>query len=154
MLNQVVLQGRFTAHPELKHTQSGTPVCSFSLAVDRSYKKEGAPTADFINCVAWKNTAEFITQYFRKGQEVLVNGALQLRKYTDQQGAQKQITEVLVLGVNFCGPKQQENQQQSAEPVELQQMPQYQPAQAKQPEPIYTVPAPSMDILADEDLPF
>lgn len=142
MLNKVFLQGRLTDHPELKTTNGGTSVCSFTLAVDRSYKKEGGPTADFINCVAWKNTAEFVTRYFRKGQEMLVDGSIQVRNYTDQQGAKKHITEVQVLGVNFCGPKQQENQQESAEPVELDKMPRYQPAQQME------------DVLDDEDLPF
>jgi single-strand DNA-binding protein len=142
MLNKVVLQGRLTAHPELKTTQTtGTSVCSFRLAVDRSYKKEGSPTADFIDCVAWKNTAEFITRFFRKGQEMLVDGTLQVRTYTDQQGVKKYITEVLVLGVNFCGPKQQAPEEE-------------QPDRAEQQEPRYQQAPASLDILVDEDLPF
>ena len=145
MLNKVLLQGRLTDHPELKTTNTGTPVCSFTLAVDRSYKKEGGPTADFINCVTWKNTAEFVTRYFRKGQEMLVEGNLQVRNFTDQQGVKKYITEVQVSSVNFCGPKQQEPEQESAdraEPILTPLMPKYKPASEFE------------EIIADEDLPF
>lgn len=136
MLNKVILQGCLTATPELKTTQTGTPVCSFTLAVGRSYKKEGSPDTDFIRCVAWKNTAEFITRYFRKGQQMLVDGTLQVREY-EQNGVKKYITEALVLGVNFCGPKQQEEQQETE-----QQAPAYQLAPA------------SFEEVNEEDLPF
>lgn len=111
MINKVILQGRLTATPELKTTQSGKPVTSFTLAVDRSYKQENGPTADFINCVAWSKTAEFITRYFNKGQEMLVEGEIQVRTYTDQQGVKKYITEVNISAAHFCGPKQQAEQQ-------------------------------------------
>jgi single-strand DNA-binding protein len=142
MLNKAILQGCLTATPELKTTQSGTSVCSFTLAVGRSYKKEGSPDTDFIRCVAWKSTAEFITRYFRKGQQMLVDGTVQVREY-EQNGVKKYITEVLVLGVNFCGPKQQENQQQEQEePAQEQQAPRYQ-----------TAPA-SWEEIGEEDLPF
>lgn len=110
MINKVILQGRLTANPELKHTQSNKPVTSFTLAVDRSYKQENGPTADFISCVAWDKNAEFITKYFNKGQEMLVEGELQVRTYTDQQGVKKYITEVKVDRAHFCGPKQQAGQ--------------------------------------------
>lgn len=115
MINRVILQGRLTATPELKHTQSNKPVTSFTLAVDRSYKQENGPTADFINCVAWGLTAEFITKFFYKGQEMLAEGEIQTRTYTDQQGVKKYITEVRVGAVHFCGPKQQAGQQDTAE---------------------------------------
>ena len=107
MINKVILQGRLTAFPELKKTTSGTSVCSFTLAVDRSYKQENGPTADFINCVAWKQTAEFVSRYFRKGQEMAIEGSIQVRTYSDQQGAKRSVTEVKVDQVHFCGPKQQ-----------------------------------------------
>ena len=145
MLNKVILQGCLTAHPELKTTQTGTSVCSFTLAVGRSYKKEGAPDTDFIRCVAWNKTAEFITSYFRKGQQMLVDGAVQVREYTDQQGVKRYITEVLVQAVNFCGPKQQDGAEEQQEPVQEQQEPRYRPYQ--------TAPA-SFEEIDDEDLPF
>lgn len=113
MINKVILQGRITAQPELKYTQSNKPVMSFTLAVDRSFKQENGPTADFINCVAWNKTAEFISQYFSKGQEMAIEGAIQVRTYTDQQGVKKYVTEVRVDGVHFCGPKQQQGESEA-----------------------------------------
>lgn len=109
-MNITILKGRLTNNPELKTTQSGTSVCSFTLAVDKRYTQENGPTADFINCVAWKKTAEFITKYFTKGQEMLVEGSLQVRSYTDNTGAKRYVTEVIVDNVEFCGPKQQVEQ--------------------------------------------
>lgn len=106
-MNIVILKGRLTNNPELKTTQSGTSVCSFTLAVDKRYKQEDGPTADFINCVAWKNTAEFINKYFTKGQEMALEGSLQVRSYTDNSGAKRYVTEVVVNNAHFCGPKQQ-----------------------------------------------
>lgn len=106
-MNITILKGRLTNNPELKTTQSGTSVCSFTLAVDKRYTQENGPTADFINCVAWKKTAEFINKYFTKGQEMLIEGSLQVRSYTDNSGAKRYVTEVIVDNVEFCGPKQQ-----------------------------------------------
>ena len=100
MLNKVILQGRLTNDPELKVTQNGTSVCSFSLAVDRSYDKK---QTDFINCVAWRNTAEFIAKYFNKGKMLLACGELQVRQYTAQDGSKRYATEVIVNEVNFAG---------------------------------------------------
>lgn len=121
MLNKVILQGRLTANPEQKTTQSGTAVCSFTLAVDRNYKQDNGPTADFINCVAWKKTAEFLARYFRKGQEVLAEGSIQIRTYNDQQGVKRYVTEVQVDNVYFCGPKQEAEQSDTAAPSYPQQ---------------------------------
>lgn len=87
MLNSVALQGRLVADPELRHTQQGTPVASFRLAVERDYKNQsGGKDVDFINCVAWRGTAEFMTKYFSKGRMALVEGRLQMREYTDRDG--------------------------------------------------------------------
>ncbi len=91
-LNKVILGGRLTADPELKQTASGTPVTAFSVAVSRKYaaKAENGtptqPTADFINCVAWRNTAEFISKYFQKGSMIAVTGSIQTRNYEDKNG--------------------------------------------------------------------
>ena len=100
MLNKVILQGRLTADPELKVTQTGTSVCSFTLAVDRSY---GEKKADFINCVAWRNTAEFICKYFGKGKMLIACGELQVRQFTTNNGEKRYATEVMVSEVNFAG---------------------------------------------------
>lgn len=100
MLNKVILQGRLTADVELKSTQNGVSVCSFTLAVDRSY---GEKKADFINCVAWRNTAEFIAKYFGKGKMLIAVGELQVRQYQTQNGEKRYATEVIVNEVNFAG---------------------------------------------------
>lgn len=100
MLNKVILQGRLTAEPELKATQTGVSVCSFTLAVDRSY---GDKQTDFINCVAWRNTAEFICKYFGKGKMMVAVGELQVRQYKAQDGSKRYATEVIVNEVNFAG---------------------------------------------------
>ena len=100
MLNKVILQGRLTADPELKSTQTGTSVCSFTLAVDRSY---GEKKADFINGVAWRNTAEFIAKYFGKGKMLIAVGELQVRQYTTNNGEKRYATEVIVNEANFAG---------------------------------------------------
>ena len=84
MINNVVLMGRLVATPELRNTQTGLAVTSFTIAVDRSYVRQGEQRqADFINCVAWRNTAEFITRYFQKGSMIAVTGSIQTRNYED-----------------------------------------------------------------------
>ena len=99
-LNKVVLCGRLTADPELKQTQSGIAVVSFTLAVNRRFVKsaEGgnASQADFISCVAWRQTAEFISRYFKKGSSLCVTGSIQTRSWTDTQGQKRYATEVVV----------------------------------------------------------
>lgn len=109
MLNKVILQGRLVADPELRHTQQGTPVASFRLAVDRGYKSKdpGAANADFINIVAWRNTAEFVSRYFTKGSMMLVEGRLQMRDYTDRDGNRRVAAEVVTDSVNFCGSRRE-----------------------------------------------
>lgn len=107
MLNRILLQGRLVADPELRHTQTDTAVASFRLAVDRDYKDKGtnARQADFINVVAWRQTAEFAAQYFSKGQMAIVEGKLQVRAYTDRDGNKRTATEVLAEHIYFCGSK-------------------------------------------------
>lgn len=103
MLNIVALQGRLAADPEQRTTQNGTAVTSFSLAVQRNVKgSDGEYSTDWIDCVAWKGTAEFICKYFQKGQLMAVNGTLQTRSYEDKQGIKRKATEVLVQNANFC----------------------------------------------------
>lgn len=103
MLNTICIMGRFTASPELKHTESGHAVCSFTLAVQRNYAPNGQERqSDFIDFVAWKQTAEFVSKYFVKGQLVAVEGSLQSRSYTDREGNKRKAVEVLVSSVHFA----------------------------------------------------
>lgn len=102
--NKVILIGNMTADPELKQTQGGLSVCSFSIAVNRRFKGEnGQQDCDFINIVTWKQQAEFVTRYFKKGQAILVCGQLQTRTWTDNQGQKRYATEVVADEVSFVG---------------------------------------------------
>lgn len=106
MLNVVALMGRLTHTPELKTTQNGTSVCSFSIAVDRTYTPKGEERkADFIDVVAWRQTAEHICKYFQKGSMIAIDGSIQTRSYQDKQGSNRTKVEVLANNVSFCGAK-------------------------------------------------
>ncbi len=106
MINSVVLMGRLTADPELKTTTSNLSVLSFSVAVDRNYQSQGQERqADFINCVAWRQNAEFISRYFRKGQMIAIQGSIQTRSYEDRNGNKRTAVEVVVDRASFCGSK-------------------------------------------------
>lgn len=106
MINNVVIMGRFVSTPELKYTSSQTEVTSFTLAVERSYARQGEQRqTDFINCVAWRNTAEFISKYFQKGSMIAVTGSIQTRNYEDKNGNKRTAVEVLVDRASFCGSK-------------------------------------------------
>ena len=102
MLNRIVLMGRLTRDPELRKTQSDTPVCSFSLAVDRDYKKDGEKKeTDFIDIVAWRATAEFVSKFFTKGRMAVVEGRLQVRDWTDKEGNKRRSAEINADNVYF-----------------------------------------------------
>lgn len=107
MLNRIVLMGRLTRTPELRRTQNGTAVASFTLAVDRDYsgKDGGEKETDFIDCVAWRSTAEFISKYFTKGRMAVVAGRLQIRPWTDKDGNKRKATEVIVDSAYFGDSK-------------------------------------------------
>ena len=106
MINNVVIMGRFVSTPELKYTSSQTEVTSFTLAVERSYARQGEQRqTDFINCVAWRQTADFISRYFHKGSMIAINGSIQQRQYTDKNGNKRNAFEILVDNSNFCGSK-------------------------------------------------
>ena len=106
MLNTAILMGRLTADPELRHTPNNVAVTSFTLACDRSYVKAGAERqVDFIDIVAWRNTAEFVSRYFRKGQLVAVQGSIQTRTYTDKDGNKRKAFEIVADNVHFAEPK-------------------------------------------------
>ena len=104
-LNKVILGGRLTASPEMKQTPSGVAVTSFSVAVNRRYAKEGEQTADFINVVAWRGTAEFICKYFKKGSSICIVGSIQTRAWTDQSGNKRYATEVVADEAYFVDSK-------------------------------------------------
>ena len=106
-MNQIVLMGRLTRDPELRRTQSGTAVASFTLAVDRPFASRdgGERQTDFIDCVAWRNTAEFVSKYFVKGQMAAVTGRLQIRDWTDKEGGKRRSAEVVVENVYFTESK-------------------------------------------------
>lgn len=107
MLNQIVLMGRLTRDPELRRTQTGTAVASFTLAVDRDFgsRDGGEKQTDFIDCVAWRNTAEFVSKYFSKGRMAIVSGRLQIRDWTDQNGVKRRNAEVVVENMYFGDSK-------------------------------------------------
>ena len=105
MFNLVVLTGRLTADPDLRTTPSGVSVTSFSIAVQRSYKSGEEPETDFINIVAWRQRAEFVTKYFRKGNMIGIEGAIQTRKYTDKDGNNRMAFEVIANNVQFVESK-------------------------------------------------
>lgn len=107
MLNRVILMGRLTKDPELRHTQSDIPVASFTLAVDRGYSKDKQQqTTDFINIVAWRGAAEFVSKWFSKGQLVAVSGKLQVRNWTDANGNNRTAVEVVADEAFFAESKQ------------------------------------------------
>lgn len=109
MLNKITIMGRLTADPELRMTQSGKPVATFTLAVERDFKgPNGTREADFINCVAWNNTAEFVNKYFTKGNMAVASGRLQTRKWEAADGKKGIATEVIVENMYFGESKKSE----------------------------------------------
>lgn len=99
MINKAILMGRLTRDPELRHTNSGTPVCSFSIAIDNGYGENRQ--TDFINCVAWNKTAEFVSNYFSKGKMIIVIGRISTRTWEGQDGKKNYSTEVVASEVSF-----------------------------------------------------
>ena len=104
-MNECIFKGRLTADPELRTTPSNISVVKFSIAVDKYAKQGEEKKADFIRCTAWRNTAEFISKYFRKGQEILVRGSLHNADYTDSNGVKHYAMDVTAENVEFCGSK-------------------------------------------------
>ena len=104
-MNKVILMGRLTRDPEMRQTPNGVAVCSFSIAVNRRFAKEGQQNADFINCTAWRQQAEFICKYFQKGAMIAVVGNLQSRSWENQEGKRQYSTDVVVDEVYFTGSK-------------------------------------------------
>lgn len=105
MLNTITIQGRLTRNPELRRTGSGKAVANFAVACERDFNEGGEKATDFIECVAWRNTAEFASKYFSKGKMAVVKGRLQIRAYTDKDGNKRTAAEVVVESLYFCGDK-------------------------------------------------
>lgn len=144
MLNIVALQGRLAADPELRTTQSGTTVTSFSLAVQRNAKgSDGEYSTDWIDCVAWKGTAEFICKYFQKGQLMAVNGSLQTRSY-EKDGVKRKVTQVVVQSAYFCESRNTSSGAQHREPAVSSALPDTSPLSQDEME----------EILGADDFPF
>lgn len=141
--NKVILGGRLTGDVELKQTQGGNSVCTFSLAVNRKYSKEGEQQTDFINCQAWRGTAEFISKYFKKGSAICITGNIQTRTWTDNNGNKRYATEVVVDEAMFVDGKNDAQGTETANPTN------YVPDAYK------PSPAPNFeDVREDDDLPF
>lgn len=156
MLNKVILMGRLTRDPELKNTNSGIPMCRFSVAVERRFadKTTGERTADFLDCTAFKGTAEFVSRYFTKGSMILVEGSVQNNHFTDNNGVKHYNCNIMVDNVSFCGGK---NDQSGAGQTETTH---YDPVQ---PEPAQSSQAKSdglpdtsqfEEVLTNGDVPF
>ena len=112
MLNHIVTMGRLTADPIRRVTASGIPVTSFSIACDRDFKNaDGEKVTDFIDCVAWRNTAEFVSKYFTKGRMAVVDGRLQLRDWIDREGNKRRSAEIVANSVNFGDSRPKEQSQ-------------------------------------------
>lgn len=143
-MNKIVLMGRLTADPETKATPNGTSVTAFSIAVDRRFAAAGQEKqTDFIPCIAWRSTADFIGKYFTKGSAICIDGALQTRKYIDKEGNNRTAFEVVVDNAEFAGSKAT-----SAEPAEL-------PVRQPRPEAIQHLKRErSRQVEQYEDLPF
>lgn len=148
-MNKVILGGRLTADPELKATPTGVSVTSFTVAVNRRYTKEGEEQqADFINCVAWRQTAEFVCKYFRKASSICIVGGIQTRSWTDQNGQKRYATEVIADEAYFVDSKAESS---GAAPA----APSVPPASQYVPEQYTAQTAPNYVPLGDdEDLPF
>lgn len=115
MLNKIIAMGRLTHDPELRKTQSGTAVTSFSIACDRDFKSQGGDKeTDFIDVVAWRGTAEFVSKYFTKGRMAVVEGRLQIRDWTDREGGKRRNAEVVATNVYFGDSRLKEDQDSPA----------------------------------------
>ncbi|NLC73125.1 MAG: single-stranded DNA-binding protein [Ruminococcaceae bacterium] len=108
MLNHIVIMGRLTRDPELRYTQNQIPVASFTLAVDRDFSRGDEKQTDFIDCVAWRQTGEFVSKYFQKGSMAVVSGRLQLRKWTDKEGQNRTSAEVVADNIYFGESKRRD----------------------------------------------
>ena len=156
MINRVILVGRLTKDPELRTTPSGSKVCQYTLAVNRTRKADGQPEADFINCVSWNKTAELMNQYLSKGALIGIEGRIQTRNYDNQSGQKVYVTEIITDSVQFLESKgntaQNQNKPQNQAYTEPKTKPQEQQVQYE----VNLTAQAEMDTLdiASDDLPF
>lgn len=143
MLNKVIIQGNLTADPDLKFTQSGIPYARFTVAINEKTSQQ--ETTDFIPVVAWRQTGEFANRYFKKGQQIIVEGKMKQRTYTGDDGKNKSIIEVVAKEVHFCGTKG------GSAPPQAQPQQQPQPSTGMT---YSTAGAEFEEILSDGDVPF
>lgn len=136
MINNCTLMGRLVAAPELRVTTTGKSVCSFRIAVDRNYTQGGERQADFLSCVAWNGTAEFVEKNFSKGDMIAVIGSIQTRTYEDKNGQKRTVSEISVKEVSFCGSRTAHTETQTETPLQSVELPDFE------------------EIGTDEDLPF
>ena len=118
-MNKAILMGRLTADPEIKQTPNGVAVARFTLAVNRRFAKEGQQQADFINCVAWRSQADFISKYFRKGNMAAIAGSIQTSSWNGEDGKKRYTTEVIADEVYFTGEKTNGGQSQNQGFIEI-----------------------------------
>ena len=123
MLNKVIIMGRLTKDPDFKQTQSGIAMCKFSVAVERQFKDKmtGERQTDFLDCTAFRGTAEFISRYFSKGNMILVEGNIQNNNYTDNNGVKHYSNNIMVENVSFCGGKNESNTAQTEQSQAVQE---------------------------------
>ena len=150
MLNKIFIMGRLTRDPELRRTQNGTAVTSFTLAVDRDFKNaDGTKDTDFIDVVAWRNTAEFVSKYFSKGRMAVVSGRLQIRNWEDKDGNKRKTAEIVAESVYFGDSKRDGQNASAAAPASSE----FKPLPSTTPVPFSAPDMPQMEI-GDDDLPF
>lgn len=156
MLNKVILMGRITTDLELKKTSIGISVTSFSIAVDRTYVKQGEERkTDFINCVAWNKQAEFICKYFGKGSLIAIEGELQTRQYQAKDGSNRHITEVVVSNVYFTGERREQNNSGYNSYAPANNQPVYQQAPVQEQQTNYSNGTSDFEEMSlNDDLPF
>lgn len=156
-MNKVIISGRLTADPELRQTQSGVASCRFTVAVNRKFKNDkGEFEADFITCVAWRQTAEFVSRYFTKGKMIALEGCLRSGKYQDKNypDITHYTTEVYVDNVEFCGDKSSSTEHTVAAALNTQTQTQQPTQAAAQPQQQQFDLSDSEEILSDGDVPF
>ncbi|MBQ9227580.1 MAG: single-stranded DNA-binding protein [Eubacterium sp.] len=141
MINNSTLMGRLTFEPELRSTPNGVSVLRFQVACDRNYQSPGKEReADYIDCIAWRHTAEFISRYFHKGSMIAVEGCIRTRNYTDKNGNKRKRMEIEAQNVSFCGSKPANGAPEAAA--------------TQQPSPSYAAPDEEYEEILDDDLPF
>lgn len=123
MANKIIITGRLTKNPELKTLQSGTEICNFTVAVNRRFKKDDQPNADFFNCISFGQKATFVNTWFQKGKMIYVEGSLQNRNWDDNEGKKHYVTEIIVDNVEFLGDKSSNETNTSNVSIEIEEDP-------------------------------